>query len=128
MAGTDAWAGITLAGELALYVQAGLTPSQVLQIATLNGATYTRTLAERGSVSVGKLADLLLVDGDPTQDIADVRKVALVLTQGHWISPPEVHEALGIRPFADHPPAVRRLTPPTPGLAKPGARPEAHAH
>ena len=128
VAGTDAWAGITLAGELALYVQAGLTPSQVLQIATLNGATYTRTLAERGSISVGKLADLLLVDGDPTQDIADVRKVALVLTQGHWISPPEVHEALGIRPFAEHPPAVRRLTPPAPGAAKPGSRPEAHAH
>ena len=76
---------------------------------------------------MGKLADLMLVDGDPTQDIADVRKVARVLTQGHWIAPPEVHEALGIRPFGDHAPAVRRLTPPAPGLAKPGARPEAHA-
>ena len=45
VAGTDACAGITLAGELALYVKAGLTPAQVLQIATLNGATHTRTLA-----------------------------------------------------------------------------------
>jgi hypothetical protein len=74
VAGTDSWPGITLPGELALYVQAGLTPAQVLQIATLNGATYTRTLADRGSIEVGKLADLVLVDGDPTRDIADVRK------------------------------------------------------
>jgi len=43
--------------------------------ATLNGARYTRTLHERGSIEVGKLADLVLVDGDPTRDIADLRKV-----------------------------------------------------
>ncbi len=109
VAGTDSWAGITLPGELALYVQAGLTPSQVLQIATLNGATYTRTLADRGSIEVGKLADLLLVDGDPTRDIADVRKVALVITQGHWISPPEVHTELGMVPFVSDVPTLRAL-------------------
>jgi Amidohydrolase family len=109
VAGTDDWAGITLPGELALYVQAGLTPAQVLQIATLNGATYTRTLADRGSIEVGKLADLLLVDGDPTRDIADVRKVALVITQGHWISPPEVHTELGMVPFVSDVPTLRAL-------------------
>ena len=121
VAGTDSWAGITLAGELALYVQAGLTPAQVLQIATLNGATYTRTLADRGSIEVGKLADLVLVDGDPTRDIADVRKVALVITQGHWISPPEVHAELGIVPFVRDVPTVRSVSKPAvaalPGLA-----------
>ena len=121
VAGTDSWAGITLPGELALYVQAGLTPAQVLQIATLNGATYTRTLADRGSIEVGKLADLVLVDGDPTRDIADVRKVALVITQGHWISPPEVHAELGIVPFVRDVPAVRSVSKPAvaalPGLA-----------
>jgi Amidohydrolase family len=112
VAGTDSWAGITLPGELALYVQAGLTPSQVLQIATLNGAIYTRTLADRGSIEVGKLADLLLVDGDPTRDIADVRKVAAVITQGHWISPPEVHTELGIVPFVRDVPTLRALPKP----------------
>jgi Amidohydrolase family len=107
VAGTDAWAGIALAGELALYVQAGLTPAQVLQIATRNGALYSRTSADRGSVEVGKLADLLLVDGDPTRDIADIRRIALVVTQGHWLSPKALHEELGIVPFVQNPPVVR---------------------
>lgn len=122
VAGTDSWAGITLPGELALYVQAGLTPAQVLQIATLNGAIYTRTLADRGSIEVGKLADLVLVDGDPTRDIADVRKVALVITQGHWISPAEVFGEAGIVPFARDTPTLRALpkpaTPPSAGPAR----------
>ena len=108
-AGTDSWAGITLAGELALYVQAGLTPAQVLQIATRNGATYSGTGAERGSIEVGKLADLILVDGDPTRDIADIRKVALVITQGHWLAPKALHEELGIVPFVSNAPEVRAL-------------------
>jgi hypothetical protein len=99
VAGTDALAGFTLHSELELYVKAGLTPAQALQVATLNGARYTRTLHERGSIEAGKLADLVLVDGDPTHDIADLRKVALVITQGKLIRPAAVHEALGVRPF-----------------------------
>ena len=82
VAGTDSIPGFTLQAELALYVQAGLTPAQVLQIATRNGARYTGTSHDRGSIVPGKLADLVLVDGDPTKDIADIRKVALVITQG----------------------------------------------
>ena len=112
VAGTDALPGFTLQRELELYVQAGLTPGQALQVATLNGATYTRTLSDRGTVTPGKLADLVLVDGDPTKDIADIRRVALVLTQGKWISPPEVDEALGIKPFVDAVPAVKAASRP----------------
>ena len=124
VAGTDSWAGITLAGELALYVQAGLTPAQVLQVATRNGAAYSRTSADRGSVEVGKLADLLLVDGDPTRDIADIRKVALVITQGHWLSPKALHEELGIVPFVQNPPTVRDL--PKPALSQATGSPAGH--
>jgi len=109
VAGTDAIPGFTLQAELALYVQAGLTPAQVLQIATRNGARYTGTSRDRGSVAPGKLADLVLVDGDPTKDIADLRKVALVITQGQWLSPKELHEEMGITPFVASVPAVRRL-------------------
>jgi hypothetical protein len=87
--------GFALQNELALYVQAGMTPAQALQIATRNGAMYTRTANERGSIVPGKLADLVLVDGDPTQDIGDLRKVVLVITQGKAISPSEVYKALG---------------------------------
>jgi Amidohydrolase family len=114
VAGTDSWRGITLPGEMALYVQAGLTPAQVLQIATLNGATYSKTLADRGSVEVGKLADLVLVDGDPTRDIADIRRVALVITQGHWLAPKAIHEEFGIVPFVSATPAVREIAAPAP--------------
>ncbi|MGI8561197.1 MAG: amidohydrolase family protein, partial [Luteimonas sp.] len=82
VAGTDEIAGFTLQRELELYVQAGLSPAQALQVATWNGAKYTRTLDERGSIAPGKLADLILVDGDPTRDIADVRRTALVIKGG----------------------------------------------
>lgn len=101
VAGTDEISGFTLQRELELYVKAGITPAQVLQIATWNGAKYTRTTADRGSVAVGKRADLILVDGDPTRDIADIRKVALVIKQGKAYYPSEIDEALGIRPFAE---------------------------
>ncbi len=101
VAGTDATPGFTLQRELELYVQAGLTPSQVLQVATWNGAKYARVLDDRGSVAVGKRADLILVDGDPTTNISDIRKVALVLKDGNAYYPSEIDTALGIKPFAD---------------------------
>ena len=107
VAGTDQIPGFTLQAELALYVKAGLTPAQVLQVATRNGARYTGTSRDRGSVTPGKLADLVLIDGDPTKDIEDVRKVALVITQGHWLSPKELHDEMGIAPFVQSVPAVR---------------------
>ncbi len=109
VAGTDAMAGFTLQSELELYVKAGLTPAQALQVATRNGATYTRTSADRGSIAVGKLADLVLVDGEPTVRIGDLRRVALVITQGKVVSPSKVYEALGIKPFVDSTPEVTAL-------------------
>lgn len=104
VAGTDELPGFTLQRELELYVQAGLTPSQALQVATWNGATYTRTLDDAGSIVPGKRADLVLVDGDPTTDIADIRKLALVIKGGRAYYPAEIHEALGIVPFV---PAIK---------------------
>ena len=101
VAGTDEMAGFTLQHELALYVKAGMTPAQALQVATLNGARYTGTLKDRGSITVGKHADLVLVDGDPTSNISDIRKVALVIQQGNAYYPSEIHKALGIKPFAE---------------------------
>lgn len=100
VAGTDEMPGFTLQHELALYVRAGMTPAQALQVATWNGAKYSRTLEDRGSVTVGKRADLVLIDGDPTTNIADIRKVALVIKQGKAYYPSEINEALGIKPFA----------------------------
>ena len=100
VAGTDAIPGFTVQSELEWYVRAGMTPSQALQVATWNGAKYSRTLEDRGSIAVGKRADLVLVDGDPTKDISDVRKIALVVKGDTAYYPSEIFEAMGIKPFA----------------------------
>jgi hypothetical protein len=98
LAGTDEIPGFTLQHELELYVQAGLTPSQALQVATLNGATVARA-TDRGVIAPGKTADLVLVDGEPTANISDLRKVALVIKGGAAYYPSEIDAALGIAPF-----------------------------
>ncbi|MDQ3511413.1 MAG: amidohydrolase family protein [Pseudomonadota bacterium] len=100
VAGTDEMVGFTLQRELELYVQAGMSPAEALQIATWTAAKVSRTLDDRGSVTPGKRADLILVDGDPTREITDIRKVALVLQGDVAYYPAEIHEALGVRPFA----------------------------
>jgi hypothetical protein len=120
VAGTDEMAGFTLQAELELLVQAGLTPAQALQVATRNGARYTGTSAERGSIVKGKLADLVLVDGDPTNTIGDIRKVAAVITRGYLVYPHEVHKELGIAPFVNDAPAVRALAPVSSNIAAGG--------
>jgi len=109
-AGTDDIAGFTLHRELELYVRAGLTPAQALQIATWNGARFTGRLAELGSIEPRKRADLILVDGDPTQNISDIRRISLVMKDGVVYFPAEVYEAIGVRRFAD-PPAMHPATP-----------------
>jgi Amidohydrolase family len=99
VSGTDDIPGFTLQRELELYVKAGIPANEVLRIATWNGATYARVLADRGSIERGKRADLILVDGDPTQDISTIRKVALVLQDGDAYYPAELYAELGIKPF-----------------------------
>lgn len=100
VAGTDAMPGFSLQRELELYVKAGLSPAQALQTATWNTAKYARVLDDRGSIAVGKRADLILVDGDPTADITDIRQVATVIKGDVVYYPSEVYTELGIRPFA----------------------------
>jgi imidazolonepropionase-like amidohydrolase len=105
LAGTDDIGGFTLHRELELEVKAGIPPADALRIATRNGAKVLGAWAESGSIERGKLADLILVDGDPTRNISDIRKVSLVMKAGVAYYPAEIHEALGVRRFAD-PPAV----------------------
>lgn len=107
VAGTDAIAGFTLHSELELYVQAGMTPARALQVATRDAARYAGA-SDRGQIVAGKLADVILVDGDPTTNIADIRKVALVITQGDLLRPREIHQTLGIEPFVSGEPKVRK--------------------
>jgi imidazolonepropionase-like amidohydrolase len=104
VAGTDDIAGFTLQRELELLVEAGLTPAQVLQVATYNGAKYARVLDDRGVIMPGKRADLILVDGDPVANISDIRKVALVVKGEVAYYPADLLEAQGVKPFT---PALR---------------------
>lgn len=101
VAGTDEIPGFAYQRELELYVQAGLTPAQVLKIATWNGAKYARVLGERGSIAPGKAADLVLVDGDPTRDIGAIRRISFVVKGDTAFYPSEIYAELGVEPFAD---------------------------
>jgi Amidohydrolase family len=112
VAGTDAIAGFTVHSELELYVQAGLTPAQALQVATLNGARFSRLENSHGQIKPGFTADLVLVDGDPTLNIADLRKVALVFTQGGVLNPSQVFGMMGIKPFVENVPDLKQTAKP----------------
>ena len=103
LAGSDDIAGFTLHRELELYVLAGLTPAQTLQVATLNGARFAYRLGRSGTITVGKDADLILVDGDPVANISDVRKVSLTMKAGVMFFPAELYDALGVKPFTGKP-------------------------
>ena len=79
---------------LELLVEAGFTPLEALRIGTLNGATYLDRADKVGSIAVGKQADLVVVNGNPAVDIADVRKVDIVFRQGIGYDPSRIREAL----------------------------------
>ncbi|HET7451273.1 MAG TPA: amidohydrolase family protein, partial [Thermoanaerobaculia bacterium] len=98
VAGTDNLAGFTLARELELYVDAGIPAPEVLRIATLGGARVMRKDAELGSIEAGKVADVILVDGDPAKRIGDVRRVEIVLKGGTLYRPAEIDAAIGVAP------------------------------
>ncbi len=81
VAGTDG-SGMELVRELELYVQAGFTPAEALASATIAPARMVGVDSRTGSIAVGKDADLVLVDGDPSQHIGDLRHTRLVMMQG----------------------------------------------
>lgn len=79
LAGTDAVAGLAYVRELELYVQAGIPPAEVLRIATANAARVMKLHDQRGLLVEGQVADLILVDGDPSRVISDLRRVHTVI-------------------------------------------------
>jgi imidazolonepropionase-like amidohydrolase len=68
--------------EIELLVEAGFSPVEAIQIATLNGATYLGQQARIGSIAVGKNADLVVIKGDPSTRISDIEQVELVFKDG----------------------------------------------
>jgi Amidohydrolase family len=96
--GTDSVAGYGLHHELELYVRAGIPRAQVLRLATLTSAHVVGVDYERGLIAAGKLADMILIDGDPTADISDIHKVDAVIKGGNVYDPMHIENALGIAP------------------------------
>lgn len=76
--GNTAWAPHV---EMADMVASGMTPMQVLVAATKNGAEFLR-MSDTGTIAVGKNADLLVLDGNPAQDITNTRKISAVYLKG----------------------------------------------
>jgi imidazolonepropionase-like amidohydrolase len=97
VAGTDATAGLTYARELELYVQAGIPPAQVLRIATVNAAEAMK-IADRGRLAAGQVADLILVDGDPSRQISDIRRIHTIIRGDRRFDAAELARAAGLGP------------------------------
>ena len=87
LAGTDVinpycFPGFSLHDELDLLVQGGLTPMEALQAATLNAAEYLERLDSLGTIEQGKIADLVLLEADPLEDIRNTQKISSVVFNG----------------------------------------------
>jgi hypothetical protein len=108
LAGTDSpfpgcLPGFGVHDELALLVEAGLTPAEALRAATWNPARFFGWEGDLGTVEQGKLADLVLLHANPLEKIDNVRKIAGVIVAGNLVSPEKLRGLL-----ADLPAVVRK--------------------
>jgi imidazolonepropionase-like amidohydrolase len=100
MAGTDptgnggALAGYGSQREIELLVEAGFTPPEAIRIATLNAAQYLGESDSIGAIAAGKTADLVVIKGDPTANIADIEKVELVFKDGLGYDPAKLIDSV----------------------------------
>jgi hypothetical protein len=97
-AGTDSLNGFSLHRELELYAGAGIPVPEVLRIATLGAARVMARDKDLGSIAAGKLADLIMVDGDPAVRIGDIRRVVLTIKDGVLFDPAELYRSIGVKP------------------------------
>ena len=94
VAGTDG-SGIEIVHELEIYVQAGFTPAEALAAATIVPARLVGQDAKTGSVKVGKTADLVLVEGNPSEWIGDLRQTRVVMLDGKLLDADALRKAAG---------------------------------
>jgi len=99
LAGTDAaqafvFPGFSLHQELALLVRSGLTPLEALRTATYNPAEFFDVLDSLGTISQGKLADLVLLDANPLTDIGNTRRISTVIANGRVFDRPALTQLL----------------------------------
>jgi imidazolonepropionase-like amidohydrolase len=90
--------GYGLHREIELYVEAGMTPLEAIQSATIVSARAMKLDRDAGTVEVGKRADLILVDGDPLADIHALRNVSRVIANGRVFDPAYLWRSVGFQP------------------------------
>ena len=93
LAGTDSGIDVTAPGtslhdELAELVASGLSPLEALRAATTGPAAFLGKVEEIGTISGGARADLVLVDGDPREDVGVLRHPRAVMLRGAWLERP----------------------------------------
>jgi imidazolonepropionase-like amidohydrolase len=94
VAGTDGQ-GMELVREIELYRDGGFTPAEALQSATIVPARLVKADGRTGSITVGKEADLVLVDGDVANDLGALRRVVTVVSDGHVMDGDALRKAAG---------------------------------
>jgi hypothetical protein len=109
--GTDDIPGVMLNSELEEWGRAGIPPKDVLRLATIGSAEHLGLDRELGTIARGKRADLMLVPGDPTQDLTVLRKARLVMKDGVVFFPDELHAAIGVKPFGTRPAMQEEMVP-----------------
>ncbi len=95
VAGTDLNDPNALHHELELYVKAGIPANEVLKIATYAAAADCNLQEKYGQVKVGQLADFIIIDGDPTKNIGDIRKVETVVKNNRIYKPKKLLASQG---------------------------------
>lgn len=99
VAGTDQTVpGHSLHREIELYVQAGFTPMEAIQAATIVPARAMGIEKDSGTVEKGKRGDLILVNGNPLEDIRQIRNVEYVITNGTMFHTAELWQSVGFKP------------------------------
>lgn len=92
--------GFSVHHEMALWVEVGMTPYEVLEAGTRRAAEYFDALDDFGTIEIGRRADLLLLTGNPIDDIANVARRGGVMVNGNWWSEERIQERLaGIAQF-----------------------------
>jgi imidazolonepropionase-like amidohydrolase len=98
VAGTDGLGFMWLPREFELYVNAGISPAEVLRLDTLGAARVMKRDNEYGRIAPGYVSDLILIDGDPTINISDIRKVRTVLRGDRLYDSAALWKSMGIAP------------------------------
>ncbi len=89
-------AGLSAFDEMDLFVEAGLTPYDALRAATITPAKVLGKLEHSGTIAVGKNADVVLVDGNPLEDLDVLRNPSGVMAQGRWLDREELRYILAV--------------------------------